>query len=166
MLGAGLGLRFSKTARSHPGHREAGRHGKHELAIAIFGRSVTHDFCERPAESTETSKTNIETDIRDTAWSLPKQEHRPLHPPALQETMRRLAKSCPKGPDEMGLGHRSDLCEVGDVERLRIRAVDRVAGPQHPAIELLDGAGHDPIVPQPGTTPARGTILAGNRNKG
>ena len=158
MLRAVLGPGFSKTARSHPGHREAGRHGKNEFAIAIRGRSVTNDFCERPAESTEASETNIETDIRDTAWSLPKQEHRPFHPPALQETMRSLAKSRPKGPDEMGFGDRSDPCEVRDVERLRIRAVDRVAGPQHPAIELLDGAGHDPIVSQPGTTPARGTI--------
>src|ERR1700676_5324061 len=112
MLGAALSPGFSKTARSHPGHREAGRHGKHELAIAILGRRVTNDFRERPAESTEAPKPNIKADVGDTSRGLPEQEHRPLHPPALQVTMRRLAKGRPKGPDEMSLGYRSDLREV------------------------------------------------------
>src|SRR6202163_1911703 len=136
MLGSGLGPGFSKTARSHPGHREAGRHGKHELAIAIFGRSVADYVAERAAESAEASKPDVEADVRDTSWGLPEQEHRALHAPALQIAMRRLAEGRPEGPDEMSLGNGRHLREAGDVKRLRIGSVDRVPSPQHAAIEL------------------------------
>src|ERR1700681_4010811 len=139
MLGSGLGPGFSKTARSHPGHREAGRHGKHELAIAIFGRRIAHDVAEGPAESAEASKSDIETDVGDASVRLPQQEHRALHTPALQIAMWGLAKSRSKGPDEMSLGNRRNLREARDVQRLGIGSVDRIPSPQHAAIELLQG---------------------------
>ena len=56
--------------------------------------------------------------------------------------MRRLTKSRAKGPYEMCLGNGRDLREVEDVERLSVGAVDRVARPQHPAVELLHSPGH------------------------
>src|SRR5258708_9393669 len=104
MLGPVLGPGFSKTARSHPGHRKAGRHGKNELAIAIFGGGVTHDIRERPAESAKASKADIETDIRDAPLSLPEQEHRALDPPSLQVAMRRLPERGLERPHEGRLG--------------------------------------------------------------
>src|SRR6266853_3278604 len=99
MLGPVLGPGFSKTARSHPGHREAGRYRKNELAIAIFGRRVTHDVRERPAESAKAPKPNIQADVRDAPLSLPQQEHRALDPPSLQVAMGRLAECGLEGPD-------------------------------------------------------------------
>jgi hypothetical protein len=156
MLGAVLCPGFSKTARSHPGHGEAGRDGKDELAIPIFGRRLTDDVCERSAESAEASKPNIEADICDTSWGLPEQEHRALHPAALKVPMRRLAKRSPKGPDEVRLRHVRDLGKVGDVERPGIGAIDCVAGSKHPPIELFHGPGHSAMLSGPAQTrPAR-----------
>src|SRR4029077_19784655 len=103
MLGAVLGPGFSKTARSHPGHGEAGRDGKHELAIAIFRRRIANDVRERSAESAKASKPNVEADVSDAALSLPEQEHRAFDPPTLKVAVRRLPESGFEGPDEMSL---------------------------------------------------------------
>src|ERR1700674_2659175 len=136
MLGAVLAPGFSKTAGSRPGHREAGRHGKDELAIAIFGRSVAHDFCESPAESAEAAKPNVEADVSDTSRGLPEQEHRALHPPALKVTVRSLAERRLEGPDEVGLGYVSDARKTYEIQRLRVSAIHRIAGSKHAAIQL------------------------------
>src|ERR1700674_1063207 len=152
MLSAAFDPGFSKTARSHPGHREAGRDGKHELAIAVFGRRIANDVGEGPAESAEAAKADVEADVSDAARCLPQQEHRPLHPPALQVAMRRLAESRAKGPYEMSLGNRRDLRQVGDVERLRVGAIHRVACSPHAAIELLSGPGHPTMLRGGGTS--------------
>src|SRR5258708_38516761 len=109
MVGPVLGPGFSKPARSHAWHREAGRDGKNELAIAIFGRRIAHDIRERPAESAEASKPNIQTDIRDAPLSFPQQEHRALDPPSLQVAMGRLAERGLERPNEVGLGDIRDL---------------------------------------------------------
>ena len=161
MLGTVLCPGFSETARSCPGHGEAGRNGKDELATPIFGRRLTDDVCERAAESAEASKPNIEADIRDTSWGLSEQEHRALHPPALKVPMRRLPEGGFEGPDEVRFRDVRHLGEIGDVKWPRIGAIDGITSPQHAAIQLLDGTGHDPIVTQPSANPAR--ALASSR---
>src|SRR4029077_5423415 len=155
MLGTVLGPGFSKTARSHPGHREAGRDGKNELAIAIFGRGVANDVRERAAESAEAAKPNIETDVRAAPLSLPQQEHRTLHPPALKVPMRCLAEGGLEGTNEMGFGYIRDLRKVGKIQRLRISAIHGVARPQHSAIDLLYGPAHDTMLSRARTCRSR-----------
>lgn len=66
--------------------------------------------------------------------------------------MRRLPEGRAEGPDEVGLGDEGEPGEGRHVERLRVRAVDRVAGAQQPAVGLLDGA-------------ANGVIAAGSRGE-
>jgi hypothetical protein len=169
MLCATSGPRFSKTARSCPGHGEAGRHGHHELAVSIFRRRVADDVAESPAESAQAAKPNVQADIRDASSRLSQQEHRALHPPALKVAMWCLTEGPPKGPDEVRLGDVRNLGEVWDVERLRVGTVDRVAGAQHPAIQLLHGAGHDPYSQaaqrRPGPLARLMTTRSGGRNR-
>ena len=70
------------------------------------------------------------------------QEHRALDAPALQVAVRRLAERGPEGADEVRLGDVGDAREGGDVERLRVAAVHRVAGAQQSAVGVFDGAAH------------------------
>src|SRR4029077_14107688 len=95
--------RFSKTARSHPGHREACRDGRYLTLGAVVGGVGAHDFAERPAEGPETRESDVEADVRDRALCLSKQEHGALDASALQVAVWCLAKRRPEGPDEMSL---------------------------------------------------------------
>src|ERR671918_2743189 len=86
-------LRFSKTARSRPRLREAGRDGSEVGGTPpIGGRRLADDVGERPAERPETRKAHVEADLGHAAVGLPQEEHRSLDPAALQVPMRRLAE--------------------------------------------------------------------------
>src|SRR5919204_5685444 len=116
---------FSKTARSHPRHREACRRVDPRAARAIVAWAHAHYFAERAAEGAETSEANVEADVRDASPPLAQEEHGPLHPPALQVAVGCLAEGGAKGADEMSLGHAGQARQRQDVERLRVAAVDR-----------------------------------------
>src|SRR5216683_2310519 len=96
MLGSVRGPGFSKTARSHIGHREAARHRFDFGALAIFAGGDADDLTKCAAEGAEAVEADIEADVGDAV----------------------------------------------DVEWLRVRAIDRVPGAKHAAIELLDGPAH------------------------
>src|ERR1700704_2602094 len=103
MLGTYLLLGFSETARSHPAHREAGRHRKDQLAISVLSRCVADDLAERPAEGAQAVEANVHADVCDASLGLSKQEHGTLDAPALQVAVRRFAKCRLEGSDEVGL---------------------------------------------------------------
>jgi len=79
---------------------------------------------------------------------LPQQEHSALDAAALQVAVRRFAERSPERAREMRLRHMGDPGHGRDVQRLRVSAVHRVPGPEHPAVGLFDGAAHDAITPQ------------------
>src|SRR5437879_3844858 len=110
---------------------------------AIVGRVHADDVAKGPAEGAETGEPDVEADVGDAAVGLAEQEHRALDPAALKITMRRLAVSRPERPYVVGLRDARHLSQRLDVQRLRIGPVDRVARAKHPAIELLDGPGHE-----------------------
>ena len=58
-------------------------------------------------------------------------------------------------PDEVRVGDVSDGGQAGDVEGLRVSPVDRVAGAEHPAVQLFNCAGHSLIFGQLGGPHAR-----------
>src|SRR3954469_11249526 len=133
---------FSETARSRPGHGEAGRHGHAGGARAVLGGRLAHDRAERPAERPQAGEADVEADVGHAAVGLDEQEHRPLDAPALEVAVRRLAERRPERPDEVRLGDVGDPRERGYVERLRVAAVHRVAGAQQTAVGLEPGI-HD-----------------------
>src|ERR1700730_16290665 len=126
MLGAVRTLGFSETARSCPCHDKARRGLNRFLAGSVFARRHLNDAMERPAECAQAREADIETDVRDASVGLSQHEHGALDAPALQITVRRLAKRRPKGANEMGLGDARDLCERRHVERVSEGAIDRI----------------------------------------
>src|ERR1700716_1850368 len=148
MLGAVRQPGFSKTARSHPGHREARWDGHRDSARAVRDRSLAHDVVKRAAEGAEAGEADVEADVRHAARSLDQQEHCPLDTAALKVAVRRLTKRGAKGPDEMRLRDAGDLGEAVDVERVRVRPVNRIAGTEHAAIALFHGPAHGFIRPR------------------
>src|SRR5712692_5868764 len=142
MLGAVRRPGFSKTARSHVGHREAARNRFDLGAIAVFAGRDPDDVTKCAAEGAEAVEADIEADVGDASLGLAQLEHRALDPPALEVAVRRLAEGHAERPYEMGLGDERNLGEVVDVEWLRVCAIDRVPGAKHAAIRLLDSAAH------------------------
>src|SRR3954451_14050871 len=98
-----LHARFSKTARSRPGHREAVRNGLRLGARAVRARRLADDLAEGPAERAEAAEADVEADVGDAAIGLDEQEHRPLDAPALEVAVRRLAEGGAEGADEVRL---------------------------------------------------------------
>src|SRR5487761_74715 len=98
MLGPTFCSGFSKTARSHPGHREAGRHRQMASARAICNGRVAHDLVEGAAESAEAVEADLEADVGHAPIAFAQQEHRALDPAPLEVTMRRFAKGRSEGP--------------------------------------------------------------------
>src|SRR5262249_36520606 len=137
--------RFSKTARSRPGHQEAGRHGRHAAAPPESGRRFAHDGLERPAEGSQAVEPDVEADVRDAATRRAEEEHRALDAPPLEVPVWRLAERRAKRADEVRVGHSRDPREARDTERLRKRAVHRVSRAQHPTVALLDRSTHPAI---------------------
>src|SRR6266851_10296121 len=91
-LGVGRRARFSKTARSHPAHREA-RGGRGDVrALAVIGRRLAHDVAERATEGAQAAEADVETDVGHAALGLAQQEHRAFDAAALQVAMWCLAE--------------------------------------------------------------------------
>src|SRR5919202_405311 len=134
--------RFSKTARSRPGHREARWDGGHTRSIAVLRGRLPDDVPERAAERAQAAEADLEADVGDAPAGLAQQEHRALDPTALQIAMRRLAERGAEDADEVRLGHTRDRCQGGDVERVGKRPIHGVAGAQEPPIRVLDRAVH------------------------
>src|SRR5919106_286449 len=135
---------FSETARSDPGHGEAGRHRvRLRRLLAEARRRSTHGVSEGTAERADAGETDGEADIGHAAVGVAEQGHGPFHPPALQVAVGRLAEGGPEGADEVGLGDERDPGKRGDVQRPRVVAVDGVASSQHPPVALLVRPGRD-----------------------
>src|SRR6476620_2565101 len=86
---------YSKTARSRPGHRAAGRDAvgaRRAAARPVRRRRLADDLAERPAEGPEAPEADVEADLGHAAAGLAQQEHRPLDAPSLQVAVRRLAE--------------------------------------------------------------------------
>src|SRR3954451_11427459 len=143
-LNAVRGPRFSETARSRPGHREARRHRRSGAGAAVLARCDADDRAERAAERAEAGEADVEADPGDRVVRRAQQEHGPLDAAALQVAVRRLAERPAERADEVRLADVGDPRERGDVERLRVRAVHRVAGAKEAAVLLLGGAAHRP----------------------
>src|SRR5438105_11233960 len=95
---------FSKTARSHIGHGEAGR-GDHDLGpLAVVGRVQADDVAEGPAESAQAGEPNVQADVGDLAVGLAEHEHRPLDSSPLQVAVRGFPKAARAVPDVGPLG--------------------------------------------------------------
>src|SRR6266550_1847498 len=100
MLGGRRCGGVSKTARS-PRHlrRHHRPHRPHLIAVGGHHRSIPHaiarrrladDLPERAAEGPPAREADVEANVGDAAVGLAQQEHRALHPPPLQVTVRRL----------------------------------------------------------------------------
>src|SRR5262245_47145235 len=74
--------RFSKTARSCPGHHEAGRHRRHVSLLPEAAWRLAEDFVEGAAERAQAAKADVEADVGDAAIRRSQQEHRAFDPPA------------------------------------------------------------------------------------
>ena len=66
-------------------------------------------------------------------------EHSALHAPALQVTVRGLAKGRAEGSDEMRPRHLRNLRELSNAERLRKSAIHRISRAQQATIALFYG---------------------------
>src|SRR3954452_17348814 len=133
---------FSKTARPRPRHREAVGHGLGVDPRAVRGRRLADDGMEGAAEGPEAREADVKADVGHAAVGLAQQEHRALDPAALEIAVRRLAKGRAERADEVRLGDVREPRERGDVERLGVAAVHRVARPEQATVGLLDGAAH------------------------
>src|SRR2546423_1845497 len=126
--------RFSKTAvspaRPHVGHRETGRRPYRGGARSIVRWIDADDVSKRPAEGAQAHEADVEAYIGDGTFCLAQQEHRPLDTPALEVSVRRLAEGGSEGPDEVRLRHVRHRRQRGNVKRLGVGAVDRIAGAQ------------------------------------
>src|SRR5438477_5443737 len=155
VAGRGLLQKCSVLARPHPCHGEAGRRANRLTASAVVGRIHAHDVAEGAAERAQAPKANVEADVRDAAPSLAEQEHRPLDAPALKVSMRRFAEGRAEGSDVVSMGDAGHPGQRRYVQRLGVGTVDRVAGPQHPAVQLLESPGHETILAHGYLTTAR-----------
>jgi hypothetical protein len=70
------------------------------------------------------------------------QEHRALHPPPLQVTVRRLPEDVAETAEEVRLGEMGHRGHGADVEWLGEGPVHGVPGAQQTAVEGFDGAAH------------------------
>ena len=123
-------------------HLDAAGHHDRSVTAAIGRRRLPDDLPERAAEAPETGETDRETDIGDTALGLSQQEHRAFDPAALKVAVRRLTEHAREAAAEMGRRNVGDRGDGRDVERLGVRAVDRVPGPQQAPVQFLDLSAH------------------------
>src|SRR5712692_3609778 len=92
MLGAVAHPCFSKTARSHPAHREASRDRHGASARAVRDRRLADDVMESPAERAQAAEADVEADISHAALGFAQKEHRALDAAALEVAVWRFAK--------------------------------------------------------------------------
>src|SRR4029077_1625965 len=158
MLLAVRRARFSKTAGSGPGHREAGGGVHHIAPRAVVGGVHADDVAKGAAEGPEAAESDVEADVGDVVARFAQEEHGALDPAALQVAVRRLAESRSERADKVSFGDACHPRQGGDVQRLGVGAVHGVAGPEHTAIELFDGACHLIIFAQAARPPFPSTL--------
>src|SRR5689334_2655449 len=109
-------IAFSKTARSHPGLREARRDRPEVVSAPAIGRRrLADDVRERAAGRAEAGEPDIEADLGDAAVRLAQECHRALDPAALQVAVRGLAEGRLERPDEVRLRDDRDLRQRRDI---------------------------------------------------
>src|SRR2546429_2567505 len=135
-------LGFSKSARSSPWHREAGRDGDDRPALTIPGWWLADDVAKDPAEGAQAGEPPIQADVRHAPVGRAQQEHGALDPPALQVAVRRLAKGGAEGADEVRFRDVGNPSQGRQVQWLGVGTVHGVARAKHPAVDLLNGAAH------------------------
>src|SRR5260370_42695953 len=74
---------FSKTARTCPGHREAGRDRHDRPALAVGAWRLADNVAETPTECAQTVEADVEADGRHATAGRAQGEHGALNPPAL-----------------------------------------------------------------------------------
>src|SRR5713226_8605299 len=152
MLGGRRCGGVSKTARSHlHPRRHHGPHGPQLEAVgrhhrpmphAVLRRRLADDLSKRAAEGPPAGEADVEADVGDAAVGLTQEEHRPLHPPPLQVTVRRLPEDGAEAADEVSLGDMGHRGHGADVKRFGVSAVHGIAGAQQPPVELFDFPAH------------------------
>src|SRR6266851_3346330 len=152
MLGGRRCGGVSKTARSHRHpRRHHGPHGPQLEAVgrhhrpmphAVLRRRLADDLSKRAAEGPPAGEADVEADVGDAAVGLTQEEHRPLHPPPLQVTVRRLPEDGAEAADEVSLGDMGHRGHGADVKRFGVSAVHGIAGAQQPPVELFDFPAH------------------------
>src|SRR5438874_2930431 len=106
---------FSKTARSGPCHREAGRDGNDRPPLTVPGWWLADDVAKDPAEGAQAGEPHIEADVRHAPVGRAQQEHGSFDPPALEVAVWRLAKGGAEGADEVrfrGVGNPGERRQV------------------------------------------------------
>src|SRR5207253_11502258 len=141
-LASALGGGVAKSAWSAPGHGEARRNDPGYAAAAIDAWRFAHDLAERSTERAQAGEADIEADVGHAAGRLAQQEHRALDTAALQVAVRGLPERRVERADEVRLGYDRDPRQRGNVERLGVGAVHRVAGAKHPPIAVLHRLAH------------------------
>ncbi len=97
---------------------------------AVVRRRLADDLPERAAEGPQAGEVDVDADVGDAAVGLAQQEHRAVHPPPPQVTVRRLPEDGAEAADEARLGEMGHRGHGADVERLGVGAVHDIAGAQ------------------------------------
>ena len=123
-------------------------------------KELADDLPERATEGPQAVEADVEADVGDAAVGLAQQEHRALHTPPLQVTMRRLPEDGAEGADEVRLGDIGHRGHGADVERLGVGAVHGVAGAQQAPVQVLDFSAHGATLRRQGRIlyPTRGVF--------
>src|SRR5437764_8788320 len=136
-------VRFSKTARSRPGLREAAGHPAEVGGPpAVCGRWVADDLLERPAEGAYAGEAHLEADLSDAPIGLAQEKHRPLDPSPLQVAVWCLPEGGAEGANEVRLRAVADPGQGANIERLGEVAIHRVARAEHAAVRVLGRPAH------------------------
>src|SRR5437879_6515701 len=109
---------------------------------AVVRWRLSDDLPERAAEGPRAGEADVEADVGDAAVGLAQQEHRALHPPPLQVTVRRLPEDGAEATDEVRAGEMGHRGHGADVERLGVGAVHGVARAQYAPVQVLDFPAH------------------------
>src|SRR5437667_3556697 len=136
------GFGFSKTARSGPCHREAGRDGDDRPTRTVPGWWLADDVAKAPAKGAQAGEPHVQADVRYAPVGSAQQEHGPFDPPALEVTVWRLAKCGAEGADEVRFRDVGNPSQRRQIQWLGVSAIHRVPGAAHPAVDLLNGPAH------------------------
>src|SRR5947199_6674777 len=121
------GFVFSKTARSGPCQREAGRDGDDRPAPTVPGWWLADDVAKAPAKGAQAGEPHVQADVRHAPVGRAQQEHGSFDPPALEVAVRRLAKGGAEGADEVRFRDLGNPSQRRQDQWLGVSAIHRVA---------------------------------------
>src|SRR5437764_14497318 len=160
-------VRFSKTARSRPGLREAAGHPAEVGGPpAVCGRWVADDLLERPAEGAYAGEAHLEADLSDAPIGLAQEKHRPLDPSPLQVAVWCLPEGGAEGADEVRLRAVADPGQGANIQRLGEVAIHRLARAEHVAVRVLGRAAHRRRAYPSGTAATSSYVPAATADRG